>query len=123
MAPGLTYIYRVAVLEAGEQLASFEMLISIPDVNLELFQNFPNPFNPSTTIGFTLPVADRVRIVVYDARGGVVKKLLDGVRGPGYVEVNWDGTNHVGARVSSGVYMYRLRVGTDVLSKKMMVLK
>jgi hypothetical protein len=68
-----------------------------------LNQNFPNPFNPSTVVSFQLPVASRVRLVVYDILGRELVTLFDGMMESGRHDVTFDG-----ARLSSGVYVYRL---------------
>jgi hypothetical protein len=76
-----------------------------------LRQNFPNPFNPSTVIGYQLPVASRVTIVVYDILGRVVTKLVDGVEPPGVRQVRWDAHSE-GGGFSSGVYFYRIQASS-----------
>jgi len=73
-----------------------------------LLGNYPNPFNPSTTISFALPRAMDVRLDVYSLRGLRVKRLLHGEQGAGRHHVVWDGTDHAGKTVASGVYMTRL---------------
>ena len=77
--------------------------------NFVLKQNYPNPFNPSTTIEFTLPVAQRVILEIYDISGQLVKTLIDALKPAGIYKVDWDGTNEAGEQVASGVYFYRLR--------------
>ncbi len=74
----------------------------------ELRQNAPNPFNPSTTIRFTVPQSGNVNIAIYDATGRHVRTLVDGHIDAGYHEVVWDGTDALGRQVSSGVYLCRL---------------
>jgi hypothetical protein len=71
-----------------------------------LEQNFPNPFNPTTTIYYQLPTASRVSIVVYDLLGREVKRLVDEVREAGYHEVRFSATGASG--IASGVYFYRM---------------
>ena len=89
----------------------------------KLDQNYPNPFNPSTVIRFSLPKETRVRLDVYDVTGQLVKSLLnEGVRA-GNKEITWDGTNNKGAKVSTGVYIYRLAADNFVSSKKMVLIK
>jgi hypothetical protein len=85
--------------------------------------NYPNPFNPSTTIAFELPRAMDVRLSVYDIRGRLVRSLLDESLAAGANEVLWDGNNNSGGPVASGMYLYRLetpegaRTGRMTLSK------
>ena len=88
-----------------------------------LRQNSPNPFNPSTTIGFELDTRDHVTLVVYDAAGRHVRTLIDGPRGSGYGEAVWDGRNDAGSAVGTGIYIYRLTAGKRSLSRKMLLLK
>jgi flagellar hook assembly protein FlgD len=88
-----------------------------------LSQNFPNPFNPTTSIGFYLPQQAKLRLDVYDVSGRLVIRLADGVYGSGPHRVEWNGVNASGSPVSSGVYYYRLTAGKQVLSKKMILLK
>jgi agmatine deiminase len=74
-----------------------------------LHANYPNPFNPSTTFSFELKYADEAELVIVDARGHMVRTLLQGHREAGRHEVSWDGTDESGRAVASGVYYYRLR--------------
>ncbi|MEA2063527.1 MAG: T9SS type A sorting domain-containing protein, partial [Gemmatimonadota bacterium] len=93
----------------------------------DLAQNSPNPFNPSTTISYTVPFSEQaavpVSIMVFDVRGKQVVELVNKVQGPGVYSVLWDGTNASGGRVSSGVYFYRLRAGDYSENRKMVLLK
>jgi len=91
--------------------------------DLTLDQNYPNPFNPTTSIRFSLTVGEYVSISVYDVRGRLVSTLVDGMLPPGDNFVMWDGTNHTGAEVGTGVYFYRLTAGGFEQTRKMMLLK
>ena len=88
-----------------------------------LHQNHPNPFNPSTIIRYELAHFGRVRLHVYDVSGALVTVLENRDRQPGRYEIGWNGDNDRGEQVSSGVYFYRLRVGSKTLTKKMVLLK
>jgi hypothetical protein len=92
-----------------------------------LSQNFPNPFNPSTTIKFDIPDieegAQYVDLTVYDIRGRRVRTLIDAEYEPGRYTVAWNGKNDRGSSVSSGIYLYTLRVGKQHFTRKMTVLK
>jgi hypothetical protein len=90
---------------------------------LSLAQNLPNPFNPQTTITFTVPEPVRVHLAVFDARGKLVNVLLDKPLNEGRHEARWNGDDHAGRAAPSGVYFYRLRAGKQVLTKKMILLK
>ncbi|HEX6941578.1 MAG TPA: PKD domain-containing protein, partial [Gemmatimonadaceae bacterium] len=83
-----------------------------------LEQNFPNPFNPRTSIAFTLAGESRVLLDVFDVGGKRVASLVDGVKGAGRHVVDFDG-----ASLSSGIYFYRLNAGGIVQQKKMVLLK
>ncbi len=91
------------------------------DVRLE--QNFPNPFNPSTTIEYYLPRASMVTLDIYDILGRNIKTIDEGAKKSGPQKVIWDGTDHDGNPVASGIYFYRLQAGDLILSKKMQLLK
>jgi hypothetical protein len=95
----------------------------VPISDVELLQNNPNPFNPSTTISYLLPETETVRLVVYDVRGREVVVLTSGLRPAGRHDIRWDGRNRVGEAVSSGVYYYRLQTGNRTLVRKMLLLK
>ncbi len=91
--------------------------------SFSLGQCFPNPFNPSTTIHFSLGEAARVRLGIYDVSGRLVRVLTDGRRGAGPHSEIWDGKDNVGRDVSSGVYFYRLEAGAFRETKKMVLLR
>ena len=95
--------------------------IGLP-VELALHQNHPNPFNPTTTIGYDVPIggdaAQQVSLVVYDLLGREVAVLVNGVVSPGRYTVTFDAT-----RLSTGVYIYRLQSGNRVITRKMTIVK
>ena len=88
-----------------------------------LTQNFPNPFNPQTTLAFSLKHASDVSLTIYDVGGRRVRELVNEHRTPGAYKVVWDGRDGKGTQVSSGVYFYKLVAGSFVDTKKMMLLK
>lgn len=89
----------------------------------KLAQNYPNPFNPTTQIQFKLPLKKEVTLTVYDLMGRKVKTLINKTMVPGQYDVEWNGTNDVGHQVASGVYIYRLKAGNVVKSKKMTLIR
>ncbi len=91
--------------------------------DFKLFPNYPNPFNPTTTIKFTLPFEIRVQIAIFDLSGRLVKVLVDKVMPAGEHFVTWDGTNESGEKVSSGVYIYRMYSSKFVDVRKMILAK
>jgi len=90
-----------------------------------LKQNAPNPFNPVTTIVFSLPQGApvRVRLSIYDLRGRRLRTLLDEIREPGEHAVFWDGKDRQGRDLPNGVYLYRLEAAERIITRKMVLLK
>ncbi len=88
-----------------------------------LEQNFPNPFNPTTTIAFSIKSASNVTLTIYDVAGRRVRELVNERRERGAYKVLWDGRNDDGAVVSSGTYFYKLKAGTFTDTKKLTLLK
>lgn len=88
-----------------------------------VMQNRPNPFNPSTLIGYGLPAAGRATITIYSVRGEVVRHLLDADCPQGYGEVRWDGRDDAGQGVPSGPYFYRLQAGGVTSTKRLVLAK
>jgi hypothetical protein len=91
--------------------------------DFQLGQNFPNPFNPSTTITFAIPRGNWVRLSVHNCLGQFVTDLTNRYLGPGSYRVAWDGRDESGNAVASGIYFYKLQSGSQVETKKMMLLK
>ncbi len=83
--------------------------------------NFPNPFNPSTTIHFNVPYPALTTLSIYSTSGRLVRTLVSDSLQPGEYDVKWDGTDRHGVRVASGVYPYRLAVGKLVAWNKLVV--
>ena len=88
-----------------------------------LEQNYPNPFNPMTTIRFKLEERSEVTLSVFDASGRLVRELANTQLEAGIHERMWDGADAHGNRVASGIYFYRLTMGSNVETKKMVLLK
>jgi len=88
-----------------------------------LEQNFPNPFNPFTTLRYDLPEDALVNITIYDMLGRKVKTLVNTTQDAGFKSVIWDATNNQGRPASAGVYLYNLQAGEFVKTKKMVLLK
>lgn len=88
-----------------------------------LDQNFPNPFNPTTTIRYSVARAGRVRLTIFNIRGERVVTLADQAVTLGSHSLLWNGENSNGRSVASGVYLYRLEAGGLVASRKMLLLK
>ena len=94
-----------------------------PVLNTELQGNYPNPFNPETTIRFSVKEAGPVSIGVYNLKGQLVKTLLRENKAAGNHQVVWNGTDNNGRAVSSGVYYYKMNAGSYQASRKMILVK
>ncbi len=110
---------------AGWSTFNFQVPTSVGTVvseniptEFELSSNYPNPFNPTTTIQFGLPREAKVKLTVYNINGQEIATLVNDVRVAGTHKVQWDASN-----LPSGMYLYRLETGSTVLNKKMMLLK
>jgi hypothetical protein len=88
-----------------------------------LEQNFPNPFNPSTTITYKLERPMQVRLAVYDITGRLINTLIDQHQVEGRFSVRWNADDTRGCRVASGMYFARLQVGDKVVTQKMILTK
>lgn len=108
-----------AEIELPANLDNFDIIVSgaIPK-SYALSQNFPNPFNPSTKINYQLPVAEKVRLTIFDILGREVKMILDSYQLPGYYEISFDANG-----LPSGVYLYKLEAGRFREMKKMIITK
>jgi len=89
----------------------------------ELFQNFPNPFNPATTVRYSTAREGRVSLTVYNVNGQRVRTLVDAVQPAGTYAAVWDGKNDGGRTVATGVYFYRLTAGSFTEVRKMVLLR
>jgi len=114
--------------EASEVSYEFENSYTPPDAaglpkDFGIFQNFPNPFNATTTIRYALPEPGQVRLEIFNILGQKVKTLVDEKQTAGNKQVIWDGRNERGDVVSSGVYFYRINAGKFHDVMKMSLLK
>ncbi|MEC7731546.1 MAG: FlgD immunoglobulin-like domain containing protein, partial [Candidatus Neomarinimicrobiota bacterium] len=114
-----------AVELAAEMTINFGLSVDglqLPDV-YALHQNYPNPFNPFTTLSYDLPENAMVNITIYDMMGRVVKTMVNSEQEAGFKSIQWDGTNHAGATVSAGLYLYTIQADNFHQTKKMILLK
>ena len=88
-----------------------------------LHYNYPNPFNPVTTMLYDLPETGHTRLIIYDLLGREVHVLIDKVMNPGYYSTQWNGRNSQGQMVGAGVYLYQIQAGKYISTKKMVLLK
>jgi GH35 family endo-1,4-beta-xylanase len=89
----------------------------------QLGQNFPNPFNPVTSIQYLLPEASQVKLIVYDLRGAKIRTLVNTYQNSGRYTVIWNATNDLGVPVPAGLYLYCLDQGASKMQKKMILLR
>lgn len=116
----IEYLYLMEGPDGGS--VGVEEKVTTP-VDFALKANFPNPFNPTTTISYSLDKTQNVSVEVFDMLGHKVSTLTSGVQTAGDHFVQWNGTNDYGQPVSSGVYLYRLISENRVETRKMMLLK
>ncbi len=128
--------YEPRSLIAGQQKSSVIMLGNLEDPQNDppsldqvvLHGNYPNPFNPETTISFNLTTENtestkNTELMIYNMKGQKVKQLFKGHLTTGGYSFSWNGTDDEGKPVSSGLYLYKLKVGDQEFSKKMLLLK
>jgi len=105
-----------------EETFTLERKAIIP-IAYTLHQNYPNPFNPITSLRYDLPEQAQVTLTVYDMLGREVTQLVNTTQEAGYKSVQWNATDMHGKPVSAGVYLYQIRAGEFVQTKKMVLLK
>jgi len=91
---------------------------ALPD-DFHLAQNYPNPFNPSTRIEFSIPVTAHVTISIFNTLGQKTATIIDEIKPAGNYSITWDGVDMYGQKVSSGIYIYRIKADNYADSKKM----
>lgn len=128
--PGQYRYYIVALYDEGESLPSELLSIGYPfpdeppiPLITRLFANYPNPFNPSTTISFDLAAPQTAALRIYNLRGQLVNTLCDSELSAGSYSYIWDGRDAGRSRVASGVYFYRLSTASHTETRKMLLLK
>ncbi len=112
--------YREITLQS---LAAHDYDNFIQQYTITMEQNSPNPFNPTTTISFSIPKYDKVELKVYNIKGQLVKTLVNDHLEAGSHKAVWNGDNQLGKSVSSGIYLYRLESGRRAIARKMLLLK
>lgn len=123
-----SYTYSTNGQPLGD-LSWFGMIVSVDEnldeipVSFVLENNYPNPFNPSTVIKYSVPELSNVNLKIYNSLGQLVKTLVNTTQAAGSYSLQWDGTSDTGVKVSSGIYIYRLTTDKFSASKKMMLLK
>ncbi len=114
----IAYYGALGVVKSSAPATSAEQ----PASSYELFANYPNPFNPTTTITYQLPQAGRVTLRIYNMLGQAVKTLVDAEIEAGVHAATWDAKNDRGEFAASGVYIYQLKAGNQIVRTKKMLL-
>ncbi len=130
---GESYEYWLTAVDVNGNESDQSQALSVTVLGLEgapglptefaLHPNYPNPFNPSTTMAYDLPQAGPVALVVYDLRGRQVARLAEGRREAGYHQVTWAGRDAAGREMPTGIYIVRLTTPGNTKSIKMLLLK
>jgi PKD repeat protein len=112
-------------MELKNYIASlFGWSVVEPEILTKLDQNFPNPFNPTTTISYSLNQAGKTKLYIYNIKGQQVKTLVDEYKEAGNHKVVWNGEDESGRKVASGLYFYQLKNDDKTIdTKKMLLLK
>jgi flagellar hook capping protein FlgD len=106
----------------GDNITDIAEPIIIPE-KFNVSQNYPNPFNPTTIINYSLPESEFVTIRVYNMLGQEIAILLNEEVNAGVYNVTWNGVDNSGVKVATGTYIYRVVAGSNIITKKMMLLK
>ncbi len=123
---GETVVYSLYYLEAGDTwaiIATEEVRFEAPRIITRLLGAHPNPFNPHTTVSFSVERSQRVKIRVFDLAGRLVSDLVDRVYEPGYHKATWNGKNGSGGDVSSGIYFLRMEADDLAEVKKITLVR
>lgn len=122
--PGSAYRYHLAaVLTDGSEVRSYPLEVKTDMAPMALYANYPNPFNPTTRISFSLPDERDVVLEVFDINGRHVRTLVDRKITGGVHHVDWDGCDSARRHVASGVYFYRIKAGDFTRARKMVLLR
>ena len=111
---------KVIYIRQYEYLSTLDS--QIPN-DFALHENYPNPFNPTTTLRFDLPEISDVNLVIYNMLGQKVRAFNMNSISAGSHSIKWNGTNELGKSVSAGVYLYQLQAKDFVKTRKMVLLK
>ncbi len=123
VVPNQTYYYKVKARAADGSTLVFGPYEFVYRARFALEQNFPNPFNPTTKIRFTIPENNAVKLTIYDVKGRRIRTLVNGPLQANHYEVQWNSKNDQGQSVASGVYFYKLEAGAYTKTRKMVLLK
>ncbi|MBN1781059.1 T9SS type A sorting domain-containing protein [bacterium] len=126
IASEATYYYKIQEQSTDGRVSEFGPIevktLYIPE-SYDLSQNYPNPFNPVTSFKYDLPEISDVQIRVYSLLGKEVNVLMNKRQNPGQYELQWDGTDHSGHMLASGVYFVRMQAGSYTKMRKVTLLR
>ena len=120
-AQGRTRDYIIRAV--GRYQPDYAVYTNLMPRQYQLYANYPNPFNPFTTISYDLPEQTHIRLSIYNVLGQLVITLMDGEQDAGHYQVVWDGKDSHDQTVASGIYFYRISTSAFAQSKKMVLLK
>jgi len=123
----------LAMDEGGGQVSGYEISFGLPtNISIQkqavperfsLSKNYPNPFNPSTTIRYGLPKPTNVSLKIYNVNGRLVRTIVDQVQEFGYYSIVWDACNDIGTKMASGIYFYQIITSEFIATEQMLLLK
>ena len=123
------YFYRLKQIDfdgSADFSSTIEVFIQSPKI-FQLIQNYPNPFNPETVISYQIPELKgesvEVELVIFNLLGDEVRTLVQKNQGSGYYNLMWDGRDNSGKTVTAGTYVYQIKAGKFIQSKKMTLLR
>jgi hypothetical protein len=120
-------VWGCVVNQEGELLTlkggAADLTASTAPIRDALNQNWPNPFNPTTWIQYSISSDRQVKLKVYDVLGRTVKTLVDEFKSRNHYRILWDGTNDSGEAVASGIYFYQIQAGSYNATRKMVLLR
>jgi photosystem II stability/assembly factor-like uncharacterized protein len=135
LTKGITYWYRInAYNKVGNSAVSLDAfatpgaIVSVENEQpvtgvFALGQNYPNPFNPTTLIQYQLSVVSNVELTIYNQLGQEVRTLVKERQSTGAYQIEWNGQDNMGKPVASGIYLYRLKAGSFIQTRKMLLLQ
>jgi len=106
-----------------EDVSVEDMVLIMSKIPIKFLKNYPNPFNPTTTISFEILTAGETTVDIYNSKGQKVTRLLNDELDIGNHSVIWNGTDMNGNKVSSGIYFYRVSVNAKQKVNKMIMIK
>ena len=122
------YIYAISYENIRHIFRSVQSTVGIDNFSIQniidcKLTNYPNPFNPTTTIDFSIPKDSGINLSIYNLKGQKVKTLLNEYKEAGKHQVVWNGRDESNKRAASGLYLYKIISGKETVTRKMLLLK